>query len=370
MKRCLFIIVLLTSLLEAFGAGRKEYAPLLPSLDAAVPYSVAHRGCHIDGLIPENCPAGVAYARRYGFRAIECDAHYTKDSVLVLMHDATINRTMRLREGYAVIPEPIRYADVTYQELCDRYVLASDEPAFRTCIPTLEEELLECRRQGIIPMLHTDIFEAYAMAQRIVGDNFIAFDGNYTAVREARSLGNCLILWDPGTRSPNEIIHMLEAIGGRCGISSMKRDLLTPDFIRALTSHGYHVQSSIFPTPYEMQAIHDGATLILSDFCLLPYARHGHRTARLQKKNFCLHPGDTLLWTAPTAEHASMLMEVQFTGSLEVIVDGQRKYKMENPSEDTWIDGWRHFNADPATILLRATAPTTIRRLRLHSRRF
>ena len=45
----------------------------------SVPYSVAHRGGHIKGYVPENSPDGVASAKRYGFRAIECDVHYTKD---------------------------------------------------------------------------------------------------------------------------------------------------------------------------------------------------------------------------------------------------------------------------------------------------
>lgn len=361
-KRSLIIIVLLLSTLNVFSSEWR--------VDAPVPYSVAHRGCHIDGLIPENCPAGVVYARRYGFRAIECDAHYTKDSVLVLMHDATINRTMRLRNGYLPIPEPVHYADLTYQELCEHYVLSSSDPALRTSIPTLEEELLECRRQGILPMLHTDVFEAYAMAQRILGDNYIAFDGNYAAVSQARSLGNCLILWDPGIRTPEEIIPMLQAIGGPCGVSSMRRDLLTRDFIHALTSQGFHVQSSIFPTPHEMQAIHDGATIILSDFCLLPYARHGHSTARVQKKDLFMNTGDTLLWTMPSAEHSSLHLQIQFAGSLEIIVDERRKYEITSSAEETWINGWRHQGAEQPTLLLRATAPTTIRRLRLQGRRY
>ena len=344
--------------------------PQLPTINADVPYSVAHRGCHIDGLIPENCPAGVAYARRYGYRAIECDAHFTSDSVLIIMHDATINRTMRLRDGYTPIPTPVRYADHTYRDLCEHYVLASSDPALRAPIPTLEEELLECRRQGIVPMLHTDVFEAFEMAQRILGDNYIAFDADYKAVARARTLGNCLILWDPGTRTPDEIIPMLEAIGGPCGVSSMKRDLLTADFIQALTSHGYQVQSSIFPTPYEMQVIHDGATLILSDFCLLPHARQGRCTAALRKKDLHLNAGDSLLWTAPAAEHASLHMQMQFSGSLEVVVNEQRRYEMEGQDNETWTNGWRFHDTRPATILLRATSPTTIRRLRLHTRKY
>lgn len=365
MKYRLLLLLLVSGILSV-GAKR----PKMPSLKEKTPYSIAHRGCHIEGLVPQNSPKGVEYARKYGFRAIECDAHYTKDRVIVIMHDATINRTMRLREGYAEIPEPVKYADLTFKELCDRYVMASSDPQLRTCIPTLEEELLECKKQGIVPMLHSNVYEAYEMAQRIMGDNWIAFDGDYQAVKRARELGNCLILWDPGTRSVEEIIPRLQAIGGPCGVSSMKKDLLTADFCHTLTSHGYQVQSSIFPTPYEMQVVQDGASIVLSDFCLFDYCKEGRRNGSYKRKNVELQAGDTILWETPSAEDASIQFQMEFEGKVELLIDGKRQYTLEGEKGQKWCNGWRHHREKNPSVLIRALSSTNIRKLAIESREY
>ena len=77
------------------------------TVPADLPMAVAHRGCWLmDGeefYINENCPAGVQMAAQYGYPAIECDVKYTLDSVMVIMHDATINRTMRNAADYSPI---------------------------------------------------------------------------------------------------------------------------------------------------------------------------------------------------------------------------------------------------------------------------
>ncbi|MBQ3907658.1 MAG: hypothetical protein II746_00510, partial [Bacteroidaceae bacterium] len=52
-----------------------------------LPLTYAHRGCWLSGDVPENSVAAVEMARRYGYPAIECDVHFTKDSVMVIMHD-------------------------------------------------------------------------------------------------------------------------------------------------------------------------------------------------------------------------------------------------------------------------------------------
>ena len=48
------------------------------------PLPVAHRGCWFTNQIPENSIAAIRTAKRYGYKAIECDVKYTKDSILVI----------------------------------------------------------------------------------------------------------------------------------------------------------------------------------------------------------------------------------------------------------------------------------------------
>ena len=51
----------------------------------------SHRG--YGGLYPENTILGIKEALKLGVHRIEIDVHQTKDSVLVLMHDTSIDRT-------------------------------------------------------------------------------------------------------------------------------------------------------------------------------------------------------------------------------------------------------------------------------------
>ena len=207
----------------------------------SLPYSVAHRGGHIKGYVPENSPAGVASAKKYGFRAIECDVHYTKDNVLVLMHDKTINRTMVNASDLSKIQEPVTVAETNFADLRNNYVLASSDPAKRTPIPTFEEELAACKKYGIVPMLHTQHFQAYKRAKEVLGDNFIAFSAEYDSLKRAREVSDCLILWDPTMEPAEVVVEKLKALGGRCGVSSMRDYLLTADYIKTIRETQFQI---------------------------------------------------------------------------------------------------------------------------------
>ena len=56
-----------------------------------MPYVVGHRGAA--GVTPENTLEGFQYAIDLGVDMVECDVHLTWDHRLVVMHDATVDRT-------------------------------------------------------------------------------------------------------------------------------------------------------------------------------------------------------------------------------------------------------------------------------------
>lgn len=317
---------------------------LLNACCYAIPYSVAHRGCHINGVIPENCPAGVAMAKKYGFRAIECDVHYTKDSVMILMHDKTINRTMRNAKDYSEIKEPVEYSKLTYAELKANYVLASERPELRKPIPTFAEELKACKKYNIIPMMHTELFEAYQLAHKVLGDKWIAFNRDYESVKRAREISSCLVLWDPGTTPAPEVIEKLKMIGGKCGISSMKRDLLTADYCKAITDAGFEVQSSIFKTPYEVQSIVNGVTYVLSDFSLVQPFKKPSFTSEVSPFELKANEKKSFSWK--NVEYGSVEIEISVKGNVEMIVCG-RKYKFSSSHTIQRIGGWRFYKQNP-----------------------
>lgn len=241
------------------------------------PTMFAHRGCwskNVEGefVIPENSVAAVAMAKRMGYAGIECDVHYTKDKRMVILHDATLNRTARNAADYSKLDKPVRLADLTFEELRRDYVLESANPELRTPIPTLEELLEECKRQGIIPMLHSDVWESYEVAQRMFGDAWICFTGGVEHMQKVRKFSDCTILLAINDGTAEENIARLKQIGGHCGISTMNYKLYTAEFCKALTDAGYEVQASIFPAPHEAVAQRNGITYQLTDFSFMPPA--------------------------------------------------------------------------------------------------
>ena len=301
-------------------------------------------------------------AARYGFRAVECDVHYTLDSVMVMMHDRTINRTMRNASDYSEIEEPVYYSDLTYEELCSRYVLASSDPELRTHITLFSDVLQACREYGIIPMLHTDLVEAFRLAHDVLGDSFIAFDSKYEPLKAAREFSDCLILWDPGMAPAEDAVAKLDAIGGRCGISSMKDKLLTADYIRTVRDAGYEVQSSIFRTPKELQAIADGVSIVLSDFSLLP-VRKGcetdilspYSTAALSRplktlkvRRCTLGAGESLTQSFDRIGYGSMEVLIEYSGDVTLTVCGERSYPLSSEETSVRLGGWRFYDKAPS----------------------
>lgn len=258
MKRIFAIIILLTAVITTAVAQKRNI------------HVFAHRGCWSKNaakefVIPENSVAAVAEAKRRGYEGIELDVRKTKDGVMVVLHDKTLNRTARNAEDYSKIENPVKLKDLTFEELRRGYVLESENRELRTPIPTLEEILSECRKQSITPMLHSAVWESYEVAQKMFGDNWICFTTDLETLQKVRSFSNCTILLSIKEGTAEETIAKLGSIGGKCGISTMNFNLYTPEFCKALTDAGYEAQASIFPHEWEKTAINNGITYLLTD---------------------------------------------------------------------------------------------------------
>lgn len=228
MKKIFAIILLLTAFTNFAEAQKRDI------------HVFAHRGCwskNAQGefVIPENSPAAVAEARKRGYEGIECDVHLTKDSVMVILHDATLNRTARRASDYSKLEEPVRLKDLTFEELRRDYVLESEDPELRTPIPTLEELLDACRKHKMIPMLHSALWESYEVAHKMFGNKWICFTGGVEYMQKVRKFSDCTILLSINDGTAEENLNRLKAIGGKCGISTMKYHLYTPEFCKTLT---------------------------------------------------------------------------------------------------------------------------------------
>lgn len=113
---------------------------------------VAHRGAWWS-VAPENSIDSLRIAARMGYRIAEADVLRTSDGHFVLMHDNSINRTMRNASDYSAIEGTVNVASNTLADLRAGYVLLADDPAMRRPIPTLAEYLAECKAIGVKPMV-------------------------------------------------------------------------------------------------------------------------------------------------------------------------------------------------------------------------
>lgn len=106
---------------------------------------VAHRGCHVEA--PENSIASFKRCIYIGIDMIETDVQPTKDGVLVLMHDATVDRTTN---GTG------RVSDMTLAELKKLRLRmgkgGADAPLTDETIPTFEEAMEVMRGKILVDL--------------------------------------------------------------------------------------------------------------------------------------------------------------------------------------------------------------------------
>ena len=139
MKRLSLILFLIGLCVQAMAADRAD--KLRENLLHNKKYVtvVAHRGDWRGA--PENSLQGYQNCIDMGVDMVEIDLHWTKDSVLVIMHDNTLDRTSTGKG---------KISDYTYAELQQFFLRAGDGVKTRHKIPTLEEVLLLCKGKILI----------------------------------------------------------------------------------------------------------------------------------------------------------------------------------------------------------------------------
>lgn len=111
------------------------------------PLLQAHRGVSTE--YPENTMAAFRAAAEQGYGVIELDPNYTADGEIVVLHDATVNRTARHADG-SLLPEPLPIASLTYQEaLSFDYGLSFSHKFRGEKLPLLEEALTLAKERGM-----------------------------------------------------------------------------------------------------------------------------------------------------------------------------------------------------------------------------
>ena len=120
---------------------------------------IAHRGASIEA--PENTLPAFILAAQKGYTTVECDISWTKDSVPVLLHDSTINRTARKENGWGFIFSK-KCSNYTFEELKELdFGSWKSKEYIGTRIPSFEEALKCCEEYGLnlyVELKKTDDF--------------------------------------------------------------------------------------------------------------------------------------------------------------------------------------------------------------------
>ena len=146
MKKLLFslmtVLFLLLTISVVVGAEENRIDFLLDKLHEKGPHKyamiIAHRGDW--RYAPENSIRGFENCIRSGFDAIEVDVRMTKDSVLVIMHDETINRTTTGKG---------KVSDLTLEEIKKYKLKTPTNYVSDQTVPTFEE-ILELSKGKIL----------------------------------------------------------------------------------------------------------------------------------------------------------------------------------------------------------------------------
>ncbi|MFT3822659.1 MAG: glycerophosphodiester phosphodiesterase family protein [Chitinophagaceae bacterium] len=199
---------------------------------------VAHRGDHV--TVPENTIASFEQAIAHDIDYVEADLRTTKDSVLVMMHDATVDRTTN---GKGKVSE-LNYADL-------RALRTWDNKGVLTTHHILSfEEMLQCCKNRICIYLDFkdasvlqawQLIRKYGMEQQVIV--YINAPEQLTAWRTVAPQIPLMISLPDSVRTPLQVKQLLQ----RIPVEILDGDYTdyTPGMVKAAEEMGVQVWPDI-----------------------------------------------------------------------------------------------------------------------------
>ena len=123
----------------------------------------AHKGVSTEN--PENTMPAFIAAACQGYKIIELDVSVTKDGKFVLLHDTTINRTARYKNGDE-LPHPIKINDITYEEVKEYDFGIWFSKKFKGTPLPLFEDVLKFAKQKNIKLKIDNKYEKFDSEQK------------------------------------------------------------------------------------------------------------------------------------------------------------------------------------------------------------
>ncbi len=227
------------------------------------PLIISHAACK--GHAPENTLAGIRAALELGSEAIEIDVHATADSVPVLLHDDTLDRTS---DGHG---------DVRSMSLADVRRLDAGSQTFGgrfagERVPTLEEvlELTRGRALLVAEIKQREIERIVAALVRHMGaaDDVMVWSFQPQIVGRMRELAPeipCGQLWSE--RDPDPVKMCAVALAQNAQAVSPNHTFVTDALVRRALRRGLRVFAWTPDEPAEIARLRDlGVDGICSNF--------------------------------------------------------------------------------------------------------
>ena len=192
----------------------------------------AHRG--ENGVFPENTVIGFEEAARLGASQVEFDVKRTKDGRLVIMHDATVDRTTNGKGKVAELAfDEIRALDAGIKK---------NQRFAGTKVPTFEEAL-DCLPRNIWINVHTSASRPEEIARIIIEKNrqhqaFLAC--NRKTAEAVRAVYPDMLICNMERRGEDDSRYIRETIEWKCDFLQLKK-LGTPEEMTMLKAAGVRI---------------------------------------------------------------------------------------------------------------------------------
>lgn len=193
---------------------------------------VSHRAAH--QKYPENSIKAIQECIRLGVDIVELDVRKTKDGVLVIMHDSSIDRTTNGKG---------KVSKLTWAELQELYLVV-DGKTTNEKIPTFEEVLKVTKDKILIDVdFKADSKKAakdtYTLIEKHgMEDQILFFLYNYKKLPKLRKLNRAIKIM-PRAYSEKDVTKILEY--GNIDIIHVDESYYTPSFMKNLADKGIRV---------------------------------------------------------------------------------------------------------------------------------
>lgn len=266
----LILVSLSTSLFSPSSLAYAEDRVYNPSPYTPLPLTIGHRG--YSSKFPQNTLLAFREAIKAGAEGFETDLRFTKDGVLVLMHDYFVDLTTNCTGNVEDFTyEEIRSCNAGYREFDGKYMNYTWEDIR---VPSFKEAVELAAEHGVFIVMDLKVFPLGKGIKKVFdevnedGSRHVATAWTIEQAQDIRdhlsvTIAGKLGFLDPDKRS--EVIVRESASLGFHGYS-LKFDTLTPEFVRVANSHFMPVVTWTLNTRAEfIDAMRVGVTGVITN---------------------------------------------------------------------------------------------------------